>query len=177
MRNSLVNAVVNRIAATNPAPSKLAYGYPHMRNANGLPAWARRKYRWVTNIIIQANSPPNIEIANISVNDVLGNSTLSRVASAMPIDDSRSAATGVPRLLNLPNRRGAYPARASENIIRAVIYNWLFMAESAATRITKFTTPAAKGTCDRAITVTNGLCPFPDSIQGTMPRMIAIERR
>ena len=73
-----------------------------------------------------------------------GNSTFSTVASAMPIDDNSSAETGVPRALNSPNRRGAYPARARLNIIRVVMYNWLFMAESAATRITKFTTPAAQ---------------------------------
>src|ERR1700677_1571240 len=132
MRNTLVNAVVSRIAAINPAPNRLAYGYPHMRKASGLPACARRKYRWVTKIIIQVNSAPKIAIENIRVKDASGNNTFSTVASAMPIDDNSSAETGVPRALSSPNRRGAYPARARLNIIRVVMYNWLFMAESAA---------------------------------------------
>ena len=49
------------------------------------------------------------------------------------------------------------------------------MAESAATRITKLTSPAAMGMCVRRITVTKGDSAVPEAIivQGTMARINA----
>jgi hypothetical protein len=39
--------------------------------------------------------------------------------------------------------RGAWPARDRLNIIRVVTYNWLFIADNAATGTTKLIAPAA----------------------------------
>ena len=63
----------------------------------------------------------------------------------MPTQERANAFTGIPRALIRPNAAGACPARDSENIIRVVIYSWLFMAESAAIRTIKLKIPPAYG--------------------------------
>ena len=45
------------------------------------------------------------------------------------------------------------------------------VADSAAIRITKLTTPAAPGICVAAITMTKGLCPTPAAVHGTRATM------
>ncbi len=124
-------------------------------------------------IIIHVNSAPNIEIAIISVNEVSGYSTFSTVAMAMPLVDSSSAFSGVPLRVSLPSAAGAWPARDRLNIMRVVMYSWLFMADNAATSTMKLMTPAAYGTCTASITVTNGLPPLPAWSHGTMARINA----
>ncbi|MNP85833.1 hypothetical protein D3C76_1857430 [compost metagenome] len=48
------------------------------------------------------------------------------------------------------------------------MYNWLFIADNAAIRITKFITPVAPGMPMVCITVTNGLCACPAWTHGTI---------
>ncbi len=87
----------------------------------------------------------------------------------MPMLDASTAATGIPRLLSFPNRAGAKPLRESEKSIRAVKYKLHNALESAADSTTKFITWLAAGIPTRSNTRTNGLCPSPISVHGTMP--------
>jgi hypothetical protein len=94
-----------------PAPSRVAYGYPHMRKAATSPACTRRKYEWVTKIISQANMAPNKEIAIISVKAVFGNSMLGTVSSAILIDDSSNSLIDFQqarRMERSPREKGLY---------------------------------------------------------------------
>lgn len=52
--------------------------------------------------------------------------------------------------------------------MRVPMYSWLFMADSAATRITTLKIAAAPGTCSARMTLTNGLSSIPASGQGTI---------
>ncbi|MOA08490.1 hypothetical protein D3C78_1282620 [compost metagenome] len=52
--------------------------------------------------------------------------------------------------------------------MRVVMYNWLFIADNAAIRITKFITPVAPGIPMACMTVTNGLWAWPAWTQGTI---------
>ncbi|MCY1559817.1 hypothetical protein D9M68_968900 [compost metagenome] len=119
------------------------------------------------------NSAPNIEIAIISVKAVSGYNTFSTAAIPIPLVDSSNAFSGVPLRVRRPSADGAWPARDRLNIMRVVMYSWLFIADSAATSTMKLMTSAAPGIPSACITFTKGLPPLPASSQGTMARISA----
>ncbi|MNG95033.1 hypothetical protein D3C79_540560 [compost metagenome] len=146
-----------------------------MRNLRCVCVCWRRKNRWVTKIISQVKQAPYTEIDIITANDFSGAAILSTIETIIPTQESASALTGIPRLLSRPSAAGACPARDSENIMRVVIYSWLFMADSAAISTTKLKIPAAAGRWITFIATRNGLSPVPDCRHGTMASISAID--
>ncbi|OQV65005.1 hypothetical protein AK51_25830 [Serratia nematodiphila DZ0503SBS1] len=126
-------------------------------------------------IISQVKQAPYTEIDIMAANDVSGATRLSTIDTTMPMHDIASALTGMPRRLTRPNAAGACPARDSENIMRVVIYSWLFIADNAATSTIKLKIPAAAGKWITFIAIRNGLSPVPDWRQGTMASIRAID--
>ena len=151
-----------------------------MRKASGLLPWRTqwmRKNRWVTKIMNHVNMAPNMATAIISMKDCSGLMMLNSVATAMPRQDSSSAGSGTPREFTRPSTAGAWPARERLNIMRVVMYSWLFMADRAATSTTKLTTLAAPGRPMISITFTKGLPSLPAADHGTMASISAIVAR
>src|SRR4029077_15363716 len=128
-----------------------------------------RNARCVTKIISHTKIPPKNPDPNMCTYAVALYLRSKNSAATMPMLDTSSATTGVPRLLNRPSTAGAYPPRASENNIRAVRYRLQLTLESAAVSTTKFMIPAAAGIPADSKTRTNGLSPSPTWFQGTTP--------
>src|SRR5579871_1585051 len=89
----------------------------------------------------------------------------------MQAPEVKMAAKGLPFLLSLPRKLGAYPPRDNENSILEHRYTLVFMLDSAALMTTKFMMPAACMMPECSKTVTNGLCATtftPVAVHGTV---------
>ena len=146
-----------------------------MRNFRWVCRCRRRKNRWVTKIISQVKQAPYTEMDIMAANEGFRRHQAQhdRHHDADARHRQRIDRNAAPA--DAPNTAGACPARDSENIMRVVIYSWLFIADSAATSTIKLKIPAAAGRWMTFIAIRNGLSPVPDWRQGTMASIRAID--